>query len=406
MGTNLINQDTVRFTQADNELYDTAISYINNNEKLRSQYAGLAANATWRERFNDYLKGKKTLPLLYDPFFKTIFSQDIHKERLADLISAILGQRVTVVEVIPNEDATYMGMLIIMDILVKMSDGSLADIEVQKAAYLFPAERISCYSSDLMMRQYNKLRGMSMSVDGRKFSYKDLRKVHTIVFFEKSSDCLVSKADCKQYFHVGKTKFNTDIEIELLQDFNLISLDTFKEYRYPTIINGNVNITGYDCDDSAYCFNVDEELKNKRLMYLSLLVTDTVSDMEKLLAIYPELEGIVSDMNYYLTRPEEVLNMFSEALRILDMNSMELLIDEMAERAEQEKAKAEQEKVRAEQEKAKADRAKEEAEQEKVKAEQEKVRADQAEAMAEREKERADRLEAEIARLKEELADK
>ena len=41
-----------------------------------------------------------------------------------------------------------------------------------------------------------------------------------------------------------------------------------------------------------------------------------------------------------LSQPEEVLNMFSESLRILDKNSMDLLIDEAMERAEKAEADA------------------------------------------------------------------
>ena len=60
-----------------------------------------------------------------------------------------------------------------------------------------------------------------------------------------------------------------------------------------------------------------------------------------------EVSVIVKDMNTYLTKPEEVLNMFSESLRILDKNSMDLLIDEAIERAEKAEAEAKREKARA-----------------------------------------------------------
>ena len=131
--------------------YTDAMKVIESNEYTRHQYMQLSDNESWKSRFCDYLRGKKTLPLLYDPFFKAIFNPDTNRDRLAKLISAILGQEVTIVEVLPNEDSSMMGTLIIMDILVRMSDGSLANIEVQKAPYLFPAERISGYSSALRM---------------------------------------------------------------------------------------------------------------------------------------------------------------------------------------------------------------------------------------------------------------
>lgn len=250
----------------------------------------------------------------------------------------------SVVEVIPNEDSTYMGALIIMDIVVRMSDGSLANIEVQKVPYLFPAERISCYSSDLLMRQYTRLKNASLADGENVFSYKNLRHVHTIIFYERSSEKLISSLDEKFYFHVGKTIFNTGIDVELLQDFHLISLDTFIKYRYSDIINGDTTVTRYDYDESVYKNELSDDMKQKRLMYLMLLTTDNVCDMDRLLKLYPQLAGIISDINEYISRPWEVLNMFSEALRILDKNSMDLLIDEM--KQEVDKAHAELEAER------------------------------------------------------------
>ncbi len=62
----------------------------------------------------------------------------------------LLGQKVTVLEVFPNEDSQFLGVMIIMDMVVMMSDGSIANIEIQKISYDFQAERISCYSADLV----------------------------------------------------------------------------------------------------------------------------------------------------------------------------------------------------------------------------------------------------------------
>ena len=68
---------------------------------------------------------------------------------LSELVSCLMGQNVTVLEVFPNEDSQFLGVLVIMDMVVRMSDGSIANIEIQKISYDFPAERISCYSADL-----------------------------------------------------------------------------------------------------------------------------------------------------------------------------------------------------------------------------------------------------------------
>ena len=56
---------------------------------------------------------------------------------------------------IKNHISQFLGVMIIMDMVVLMADGSIANIEIQKISYDFPAERISCYSADLVLRQYN-----------------------------------------------------------------------------------------------------------------------------------------------------------------------------------------------------------------------------------------------------------
>ena len=45
-----------------------------------------------------------------------------------------------------------------MDIIVETADGSIVNIEVQKIGYMFPGERAACYSADLLLRQYQRVR--------------------------------------------------------------------------------------------------------------------------------------------------------------------------------------------------------------------------------------------------------
>ena len=97
----------------------------------------------------------------------------------------------------------------------------------------------------------------------------------------------------------------------------LVSLDTFKKYRYSDIRKGRIEVTKYDYDRTQYSEKqVTEKMKLDRLKYLSLFVAETPEEIERLIEIFPE-------------RPREVLNMFSEALRILDRNTAELMVDRM-----------------------------------------------------------------------------
>ena len=64
----------------------------------------------------------------------------------------------------------------------ELEDGSIANLEMQRAGYLFPGQRSACYSADLLLRQYKRVR----SEKKKKFSYLDIKNVYTIVLFEKS----------------------------------------------------------------------------------------------------------------------------------------------------------------------------------------------------------------------------
>lgn len=52
--------------------------------------------------------------------------------------------------------------------------------------------------------------------------------------------------DWWKLFHVGKKKFNTGIKIKLLQDYVLVSIDTFKKHRYADIRKGRIEATEYE----------------------------------------------------------------------------------------------------------------------------------------------------------------
>ena len=282
---------------------------LREDNQLYQKYNSL--NTHWQEEFLDFMSGKKTLPLTYDPIFKKLFNPEIYPERLSDLISSIIRIPVTVIRALPLQESILEGnALLIMDILVQLEDGSLANVEVQKIPYMFPAERMSCYSSDLVLRQYSRVKGEK----GKAFTYKDMRPVYTIIFFEKSLPEFKTPALNGNYLHFGKTVFDTGLELELLLRFYLIFLDVFSGNKYPMDKNNRVTA------------------------WLSLLATRNVDDLTEILDVYPWLEAIYQDMASYLHKPEEVLTMFSDALKILDHNTVQYMIDEMQNTIDDQKA--------------------------------------------------------------------
>ena len=152
----------------------------------------------------------------------------------------------------------------------------------------------------LMLRQYTRVK----SSKGSSFTYKDLKTVYTIVIYEKSPDACLTDALSDIYLHHGRIVFDTGIELKLLQEFYVVALDVFKESKYAKDIN---------------------ELN----AWLSLLTAQSVDDLAALVSDYPWMEAICKDMSEYMYDPEEVITMFSEALRMLDENTVHYMIDEL-----------------------------------------------------------------------------
>ena len=190
--------------------------------------------------------------------------------------------------------------LLLLDIIVQLEDGSIANVEIQKIPYTFPGERMSCYSADLLLRQYTRVKGEK----GSTFTYQDLKTVYTIVMFENSPKECNDPGLSDIYLHHGKAAFDTGIDFHLLQEYYVVALDVFQKSKYSKDIN---------------------ELN----AWLSLLTATTLDDLAVLISDYPWMEAICMDMSEYLYHPEEVVTMFSEALRKLDENTVNYMIDEL-----------------------------------------------------------------------------
>ena len=120
-------------------------------------------------------------------------------------------RKVTIKEILLN-DSTRLSdesSLLITDIIVELEDGTLANIEVQKIGYAFPGARCACYSSDMLLRQYKRVRQRSIDPATGKdtFSYRSISKVYLIVLYEDSPAELKQCPD--HWIHRSRTIFDT-----------------------------------------------------------------------------------------------------------------------------------------------------------------------------------------------------
>lgn len=268
-------------------------------------------NDELRDRFMAFCTGKKTLPILYDTVFKKIMNPDIHPERLEDCISCLLKQKVTIQTILPTEDILMDGnSTMVMDILVKLEDGAYVLVEIQKIPYYFPAERASCYSTDVLLRQYSRLK----TEKGHAFSYKDLRKVYTIVFYEKSIEAFKEYPEI--FTHHARMVCDSGLELNFLQEFYLVALDVFKKSEYSKHRDSKEHLVGW----------------------LSFFCTENTEDAEELCQAYPWLWELYAEMALFSRKPEELMTMFSEMLREMDRNTIRYMVDDMKEKIEKGKA--------------------------------------------------------------------
>ena len=277
---------------------EAIIGEIKSDENLLAEYE------SWTElQQRDFLKfcsGMRGVKVLNDGFGKEILSPIYHPERLEELLSCILETEVKIRQVIPSDGTRIADeqSLVIMDIVVELMDGSLANVEIQRIGYLFPGERCACYSADLLLRQYKSVKSRKK----RNFTYRDVKNVYTIVFIEKSTKEFQEFPNT--YIHRAKQQFDTGLSVNLLQEYVLVPLDIFRKTTHNKII------------------------ENKLDAWLTFLSNDTSEKVKELVEKYPEFRDMYQEIYDICENVEEVVRMFSKELQELDRNTVKFMIEE------------------------------------------------------------------------------
>ena len=226
--------------------------------------------------------------------------------RLNQFLSLLIGEKVTIKQVIPNDSTRIAaeGSLLITDIVVEFEDGALADIEIQKIGYAFPGERSACYSADLLLRQYKRVREKQRG-QKVKFSYKNIKNVYTIVIFEKSP--MEIRMLENRYIHKSFWGFDTGLKMNLLQNFIFIALDIFRK-------------------------NMENKtVENELDAWLMFFASEEPERIIELIESYPGFREIYRDIYEICLNMEKVMGMYSKELQELDRNTVQYMIDEMQE---------------------------------------------------------------------------
>lgn len=293
-------------------------------EEIRSKPGLSATFRKWEEgqqkEFVDFCTGVRGVKFLYDSFFKEIINPESAPERLEEFLTQLLGQAVKIHGVLPNDSTRIAdeGSLLILDILVELEDGSLANVEAQKIGYKFPGERCACYSADLLLRQYKRARSEKKD----KFSYKDIKQVYTIVLFERSPRAFHDFPSV--YRHRMKQKSDTGIEIPLLQEYVFIPLDIFRK---------NLQNRG-----------IEKGIENDLDAWLAFLSVDEPEMIIRLIEKYPRFQPMYEQVYEMCRNIERVMGLYSEELRIMDRNTVQLMIDDLQGEIDEQKERIDEQK--------------------------------------------------------------
>lgn len=199
-----------------------------------------------------------------------------------------------------------------------------------------------------MMTKLKQYFPMLRDAKKKKFSYRDIKTVYTIILFEKSPAEFQEYPD--HYLHWFTQKSDTDLELDLMQKFLYIPLDIFKKRRH------------------------NESIKDQREAWLTFLSTDEPERILQLLDYRPEFRAMYEEIYELCRNTERMMQMYSEMLRELDQNTVQYMIDEMQETINKLKAEAEEQKRTVEEQKRAAEEQKIEAERRRKAAEQQQKR--------------------------------
>ena len=297
----------------------------NSDEQTFQNYVNL--NETYRNKLLHFTMGKNGLSITYDTVFRHVMLPGGDTKRLEHFLSIIFDQPIHIKQILPREGSQIVenGSFVIADIIASMEDGSIINVEIQKIGYAFPGERSSCYTADMIMRQYNYLKNQNK----KSFSYQDMRSVYLIVFMEHSP---AQFHHTNEYIHRKISCFDTDVQINLLDNITFISLDTFR----------------------SVVQNIDTEQK----AWLSFLTADDPDEIVRLVNAYPEFLPCYRDIISFRRRPKDLITTFSDALREMDRNTEIYMVEQLAKEVqEKDHALAEKDNVIAEKDNALAEQA-------------------------------------------------
>lgn len=217
-------EDAMPFYERSEEAMEGLLKRIQGDHELSKLWSCLSVNH--KRQILEIESGERIPNLLSDPVFKTIFDPDTQGSRLSDLLSCILGKRVKVLHSL-NREGLYDSLYskgVILDLVVQFDDGSVGHVEIQRYGVKMPPQRAVSYSAELIRRQYAVGKEMSK----KEIDYSVVMPVYSIIILEESTE---EFSHSSFYHHSFSQCSNTDVSIDLLQHYDYICMDKFRQQK-------------------------------------------------------------------------------------------------------------------------------------------------------------------------------
>lgn len=300
---------------------DEAVAYLRGNDELWQKFEQLPEE--FQKEMIGYCVGENGLLITRDYIFKKIFNPTAHAKRLESLLSALMGATVKIVRELPLSGLPMAekGSFVVMDVLTEMEGLGYADLEMQKIGYKFPLQRSDCYGADIIMRQYNRIRSQMKEEqkEDQPFDFRMLKPVFCIVLAEKSWPEFRGWPEF--YVHRRYMTFDTGVmqyEKGLREDI-YVCLDLFRKR--------NVSIDG----------------NMKKLdAWLTFLSETDAGRILELLEAFPEFRDAYGEIADLVRKPEELMEMYSDVLRMMDRNTERNMVTDLQTEVEELQGKIEE----------------------------------------------------------------
>ena len=122
---------------------------------------------------------------------------------------------------------------------------------------------------------------------------------YQIVLMEESSKNF--KKVAPYYIHREQTSYDSGAEVATLWHMMYVSLDTFHK--------------------------VVQNIDNRLHAWLTFLSSDEPADIINLITLYPEFGELYKEIAEFRKNPKELIYMYSEALAIMDRNTIQLTLE-------------------------------------------------------------------------------